>query len=346
MMKRIASIFKRYAIALSWVYFTILFGWLALYLLSGDRFSYLGLMNNFAVSLFFPLPVMALIAIFTRRKELIGGTLLGAAVFVWFWGTLFIPRSNLPKGGNPHPALVVMTYNVLGMHGFIDPAIEVIRQENADLVFLQELTPELAETMQHELGDLYPYQILDPKPSVMGMGTLSRYPLADTGERLPLDWVGTPQILDLDFEGIAVTLVNFHTFAYHYFPPAAVNQNLRYRETQAVALADFAARTPGPLIIAGDANAADLTQPYRTIRDSGLQDAWRAAGFGLGSTFPGSTVPASSRWKVGPWYVPQWMVRIDYIFVSPHWEAHSARVAQFDGVSDHRGVVAELVLGK
>ena len=90
----------------------------------------------------------------------------------------------------------------------------------------------------------------------------------------------------------------------------------------------FVGRTPGPLIIAGDANATDISQPYRTIHNAGLQDAWRVAGFGLGGTFPGSTVSGSSRWKIGSWYAPQWMLRIDYVFVSPHWEVSSARIAR------------------
>ena len=119
--------------------------------------------------------------------------------------------------------------------------------------------------------------------------------------------------------------------------PVTIEEDLLYQ-------ADFTARTPGPLIVAGDANAADLSRPYRTLTSGHLRDAWREAGFGLGSTFPGSTVPASSRWKLGSWYVPQWLVRIDYIFISPHWGVATAGMAQFDGVSDHRGVVAELVL--
>jgi len=346
MKEPLSNIFKHYAVALGWVYFTILFGWLVLYLLSGDRFSYLGLMNNLAVYLFFPLPLIGLVVVFTRRKELIWGTILGTAVFTWFWGGLFMPRLKIPKEGNPHHVLTVMTYNVLGMHGFIDPAIEVIRSENADVIFLQELTPDLAQTMQRELADIYPYQILDPQPGVWGMGMLSRYPLVDTGEKLPLDWTGTPQILKMDFEGQAVTLVNFHTVAYVFSSPTIVNQNLRRREAQAQELANFAARTTGPLIAAGDANAADVTQPYRIITRGDLQDAWHSAGFGLGGTFPGSAVPESSRWKIGPWYVPQWLLRIDYVFISHHWAVRSARVAQFDEVSDHRGVIAELVLAE
>ena len=68
-----------------------------------------------------------------------------------------------------------------------------------------------------------------------------------------------------------------------------------------------------------------------------LHDARREAGFGLGHTFPGSTVPGSDRPKIGGWYVPRWLARIDYIFFSDDWTAVVARTAQIDGVSDHRG---------
>jgi endonuclease/exonuclease/phosphatase (EEP) superfamily protein YafD len=276
---------------------------------------------------------------------LIGGTFLGAVVFLWFWGSFFLPRINTPEAGNPHPPLTVMTYNILGSHGFSDPVIEVIRSEKADIVFLQEITPDLALAIQTELTEFYPYQVLDPQPGVWGMGILSLYPLEETGIQLPLEWVGVPQVFNLDFDGTAVTLVNFHTFAYTFSSWEAVNANLRYRETQGQVLADFAAQTSVPIIVAGDANAVDISQTYQNITSGDLRDAWKEAGFGLGATFPGSTVPTSSRWKIGSWYVPQWMVRIDYIFVSPHWGVVSAKVAPFDGVSDHRGVVAELVLG-
>lgn len=341
---RLLDFLSNYAVALGWVYFTFLFGWLILYQFSGDRLSLLGLANNFAIYLFFPLPLIALIAGLTRRWELIGGTALGVLFFLCFWGSLFLPRLNTPKDGNTLPPLTVMTYNILGSHGFSDPVIEVICSQDVDIAFLQELTPDLALAIQTELADLYPFQILDPQPGVSGMGVLSRYPLADTGVRLPLNWVGVPQVLNLDFYGTNVTLVNFHTFAYNFSSWEAVDANLRYREAQARTLADFAAQTANPLIVVGDANAVDVSQTYQNITSGDLRDAWQEAGLGFGGTFPGSTVPSSARWKIGPWYVPQWMVRIDYIFVSSQWGVLSARVAPFDGVSDHRGVIAELVL--
>jgi endonuclease/exonuclease/phosphatase (EEP) superfamily protein YafD len=337
---------KRIVIAFGHVYFAFLLGWLGLYLLTGDQLSILGLVNNFAPFLFIPIPIILLFALLTRRLDLIIASSIGILVFLNFWGPIFIPTWQPSPKEDTRPKLTVMTYNVLGSHGQSDPVLEVIRSEDADIVFLQELTPDLAIQIQTHLMEQYPYQVLDPQPGVRGMGTLSRYPVEDTGETLPLHWVGTPQILELDFGGMLLPLVNFHTYAYAITSLEMVDQRFREREAQAVELADFAARLDTPLIIAGDANAGDLSQTYRIITRGDLIDVWREAGFGLGGTFPGSAGPTSSRWKLGPWYVPMWIVRIDYIFVSSHWQVTSARVAPFDGVSDHRGVIATLILVK
>ena len=70
MKTRLLGFLHRYSVALGWVYFTVLFGWLALYLLTGDSLGYLGLLNNLAVYLFFPLPLIALIAIFVGNSPL------------------------------------------------------------------------------------------------------------------------------------------------------------------------------------------------------------------------------------------------------------------------------------
>lgn len=336
----------RYAIALTWVYFTLLFSWLLLYLMNGDRFGYLGILNSLAVYIFTPIPLIAFITIWTRRRVELTGTILGAATFIWFWGPLFIPPLT-PQSptSNTQPTLTVMTYNVLGLHKHTDPVIEVIHQVDADVVFIQELNTILADSIRKTLSSEYPYQILDPVDGVSGMGTISRYPLAlIIGEQLPMNWVGTPQVMALNFEGDTITLVHFHSFALTYYPLENVNQNFRYREAQAQVLAAFAENTPTPLIVAGDANATQMSDMYRTIIRSPLRDAWWEAGFGLGHTFPGSALPGSARLWIGGWYIPQWLARIDYIFFSPHWDVIDTTLAPFDSVSDHRGVVAELAL--
>ena len=337
---------RRYAIALGWVYFTILFGWLLLYLIFGSGGGYLALLNNLVVYLFFPLPLIGMIALITQRRDLIVGTVLGVIAFLWFWGPLFMLDIGTLTREKKRPDLIVMTYNVLGMHEDVNPAIAVIRAEEADVVFLQEVNLTMAVALQNQLADEYPYQILDPQEGVHGMGILSRYPLTVTDMELPPGWVGAPQVLKMDRGGQQVILLNFHSHPYAF----GTRENyLAYQEQrikQANALLSFATQTKQPLIIAGDANDTSLSKTYQTITNGSLKDAWREAGFGLGHTFPGSDIPGSARLKIGDWYIPQWLTRIDYIFVSPQWEVVSARMAQFDGVSDHRGVVAELFLGE
>jgi len=258
------------------------------------------------------------------------------------WGGLFLPKPSqaLAVEGNG-PRLAVMTYNVLGRQAFHGPQIETILAENADVVLIQELTPALARAVQSELIEAYPHQALAPEEGVSGLGVLSKFPLTPTGQQLSEHWLGEPQVLRLDWHGRAITLVNFHMYSTPLVSLAEIARVNRLREAQAEALADFARRT-GRLVAAGDANATPLSQVYKTVTNV-LNDAWRAAGFGLGHTFPGSDLPGSSRPHLFGWPLPMWLARIDYVFYSSEWRAAEARLARFDGVSDHRSVVAVLL---
>ncbi len=331
----------RWLTAAAWVYFTILFGWLASWLLVGDRIGYLGLFNAFGPWYFVPLPLTAIMAAALQRKSLGIGTLLGLLAFLALFGKLFLPKATPPV--DPQATLTIMTYNTLGVQYRTEPIIAVLGAENPDVVFLQEVNPGLAEAIQSQLSKQYPYRILDPQQGVRGMGVISKFPLRASEKTLPLEWVGRPQVLEMEWNGQTITLVNFHTWPTGLGPPWAVTTNFRQREEQAQALADFAANTPGPLIVAGDANATPLNDAYRIITNQ-LKDAWIEAGFGFGHTFPGSSGPGSARPRLLGVPFPQWMARIDYVFVSKEWVALRARVAKFDGVSDHRGVIVALTL--
>lgn len=333
----------RWLTAAAWAYFTILFGWVVLYLLTGDRFGYLSLVNMLAVYLFLPLPVILIVAIFIRRWEVWIGTIVGIAVFLWFWGDLFLPNL-LPDPGNGssnQETFTVMTYNVLGKHDFTGPLIETIQVEDADIVLIQELNPTLASALQTQLTDEYPYQIFDPKEGVTGIGTISKYPIEPTGDAMPIEWVGVPQIFTLDWQGKTATVVNFHMVPGILAPSSVVSYINLFRESEAQALSDFAYQA-GPVIAGGDANVTHLSDAYQIVTSS-LEDSWRTAGFGFGHTFPGSAIPGSSRPRIFGRPVPRWLVRIDYVFHSSHWTTVEARLAKVDGVSDHRGVVAVLL---
>ena len=207
------------------------------------------------------------------------------------------------------------------------------------------LFAELAELIVGQLSDLYPHQVLAPLEAVMGKGVISKYPLEPTGESLPGNWKGEPQILRLDWKGQEVRLVNFHA---HKSTPGSfefVDTTFRKREKNARYLAEFASQAvqEGPVLASGDFNTTSLSTAYETVVGV-LVDSWREAGNGLGHTFPVSNAKGIYiTWKQGlP--VPQHLVRIDYVFHSGHWVTVEAHLAENKGGSDHRGVVVELVL--
>ena len=345
---------EKWAFRACQVYLLALGMWFAAYQLSGDRIGYLGLVNALAVHLFWPLPLALLAGLLLRRRALWLGSLLGLLVFAVLWGGQFAPgrwpgTKHAEAAGSEagHSGLRVMTYNVMAMHTFTQPVLDNIRAEDPDVVFLQEVNTNLARTLQSELGELYPYQILAPADNYSGMGVISKYPLAQAAEQLPRHyWVGPPQTLVMDWNGQPVTLVNFHmTVSTRPRSPELIDRQFRAREDQARLMLELAQRSQAAgaaAIVAGDANAAPLNDSIRMMSGQ-LHDAWQEAGFGLGHTFPGFGAKPSQNWLHWLRQRTNWLVRIDYIFYAGDWQTASARLAPHDGVSDHRGVVAELV---
>lgn len=331
-------------VTLARVYFTFLFGWAILRALAGDRWWWLFMFNSLALYLFAPLAAILIVAFLGRRREVWIGLGVSLAIATYLYGGLFWFKSTALHAAGT--SLTVMSYNILGYNENSAAVVAAIRASNADVVTLQELNPLIAEAIQRELTTEYPYQLLDPQWGVTGMGTISRYPLHPTGDSLPGGWVGAPQVLMLDWDGVSVVVLHSHPFATNLAPPAHMEWTVREREWQAQTIADFAARRPEPLIAPMDLNASDQSAAYRIVTQV-LVDAWREVGWGLGHTFPGAASPGSSRLSIaGAPVVPMWMVRIDYVFYSRHWQAASARIGPWDGVSDHRPVVAKLFLAR
>lgn len=317
-----------------------LFGWAGLHLFFGDRWGWLFLINSFAVYLFLPLLLLLPVALVARQRRLWPSLGLALALGLFFYGNVLLPR--LPRLNAAGSTLTVMTFNVLGHNPHVDGLIAALRASEADLIALQELNPEQAAAIARDLRADYPYQILDAQPGVIGMGVISRYPLRSLDVELPGVWIGRPQALEVMFGATPVTLLNIHAIPPR-FPLARLEWTIRERERQAETIVAFAAAHPGPLLVLGDLNATERSVAYATVTRH-LADAWQAADVGLGHTFPGVYGEGSSRPAVAGIPVPQWLVRIDYIFHSAEWETLSARIGPWDGGSDHRPVLAVLAL--
>ncbi|GAB4524793.1 MAG: hypothetical protein Fur0018_08660 [Anaerolineales bacterium] len=327
----------RWGVAACWVYFTLMAAWLILFLFSGDTIGLVGLITALAQFLFLPLPLILLLAWKTGRRELWGGAALGAVIFLSLWGIDFIPKSPARAASSLH----IVTYNVLGLQGHTMPAIDVIHTLNADLVCLQEVTPNMAQALTQNLSE-YPYQYLSPQETVFGMGILSKMPLKPVEHNLGDGWIGI-QVFQGTFDKRPFLLVNFHLPAYTLRSMAALTYNFQVRNALAARLVHFTTEQTWPLVECGDANATPLSTAYRILQQGGLRDSWREAGWGFGNTFPGSLEAASSRPHLGRFpLLPRWSARIDYVLYTPEFRAVQAQVAPFDGVSDHRGASVSL----
>ncbi len=310
--------------------------WFGLHELVGDATSWLFLLNALAIYLFVPLPLALLVSVLRRDVPLIGGSLAGFALFALLWGGLFWPNGGQEPEG---PVLTVMTYNVLGSNPDTEGVVEALIASHADLIGLQELNPVVAAAIERDLAVEYPYQTLAPKADTTGVGIISRLPFRSLKPDLEdPDWIGQPIAVEVDFAGTAFTFVSAHS--------ASRSKRLVARERQARLLSDYVGSLKGPVILAGDFNAQDLNDSYAIVTEH-LNDTWREAGTGLGNTFPGASravSPGSKRPNVLGIDLPQWLIRIDYVFCTDDWQALDARIGPWEGYSDHRPVIAEVAL--
>lgn len=321
--------FRRTAVALAHVYLIGVLEWALLRVLFLDRWWWLFLLNVFGIYLFMPLPLAVIVAWWTRRRLLWVGWILALLAGAALFGPFYLP--SVQKVEVNGPKLKVMTYNVLGYNTDPQPVLDTIREVDADLIAIQELNGPVAEALYGELAEVYPYRVFNPQSGVTGMGVLSRYPITPTAELLPGRWVHTtPQLMTMDFEGISVTVVHAHPFHTHFSSPGAMRESVETRNAQAQAIADFVALQSDPVLAPGDFNSPLHTTAYKHLNKN-LVDAWRQRGLGFGHTWPG-TFPL------------RWLIRIDHIFHSADWRTLTVEVGPWDGVSDHRPVVATLVL--
>jgi vancomycin resistance protein VanJ len=329
-----------YLVWLNQAYVGGLLAWTAMRMLFGDRWWWLFFVNTFAAYLFLPLPALFAAAWFTRRRRLWAGFGVVLALGTYLYGWMWWPK--LPPSQGDRATLTVMTFNMLGYNQHPEGVVAAIHASGADVIALQELNVQTALHIQHDLASIYPYQALNPHDDDSGMGVISRYPLQPIDVALPGDWIGQPQVLSLHLGDTTLTLVHVHTRSTDISSPDRM-ATVRERERQAQVLADFAATRPEPLIALGDFNATPASVAHTTISRV-LTDSWIEAGWGHGHTFPGAASPGSSRPRIAGILVPQWLLRIDYIFHSQQLQALGAWIGPWDEVSDHRSVVVRLAM--
>jgi len=232
-----------------------------------------------------------------------------------------------------------MTYNVAG--GKLSPAVfKIIDDEQPNLILFQESTPDF----------LRKFKLNFPKWRVFDSNDLALASLYDISEfeRIELPVVSIDSWKRPACVRAVVTIkgARFAVYNAHLSTPRSalnsirnfengfyniVNQNLRDRTIQGLALAEIVFKEQLPFVLGGDFNAPVKSMVLTPLFAGGLRNAFNERGFGFGYT-------KGHDLRLGFSFV-----RIDHIFFSDGWMPESAHVGGVTG-SDHRPLLSDIYL--
>ena len=305
----------------AWVLVGLCAGWVVLRVLGLERGYPLVPLIAFTPFVAAGAAAIVLLALLLRQRA----PALLAAVATLVLVAVVAPRalggSSAPEG-SAGPQLRVVTANMRFGHGSAEALVALVRLSRADVLSVQELTPELADRLDAAgLAELMPERVAEPQPGGSGMGLYARVPLEPnaiirrTMNPMP---VGSPQLAGAP----PVDVV-----AVHAVPPTR-RRLVQWRSD----LRTLPPATPdGRLrILAGDFNATLDHAELRSVLDSGYADAAAQVGAGLHGTWPrGRRLPPP--------------VTIDHVLVDERVGVRAVSIHTIPG-TDHRAVLAELEL--
>lgn len=279
------------------------------------------------------LPAIMVFIVLTAMRKWRNAAYWSIPTLAWLilFGSLFLPgfesRHHCSPGGSLSCVhLRVMTFNAFSSNvSDYQLQIDMLRNADADIIALQEVSLECIETYKSRLSDLYPFLIHFPE-GLTGKGFLSKYPIS--GEEsidLNAQSLYHKQVI-INVDGLEIIIINVH-------PPAPFTlQHISRGRKEIRSLVEIT-QDVGQVILLGDFNITDQASVYRLLSTSGLRDTYREVGWGFGSTWP-------TRFRSHERVMP--VVRIDYIWHSDDFQA----VAAWTGprtFSDHLPVIADLI---
>ena len=156
--------------------------------------------------------------------------------------------------------------------------------EHADILAVQELTPELSEQLTAALAADFPYSALRPRDRAAGVGLWSRYPITASGsdESFSRGFIyARVAVPDTDLETTVVST--------HMPPPRSAFDSWR---SDIARLGPVLREIPpgGPVIVGGDLNATPDVREFRQLLSDGYRDGAAQAAAGLTRTHPSNLI--------------------------------------------------------
>jgi vancomycin resistance protein VanJ len=299
----------------------------ATHLLAPVRDGFLALTQVFAPHLF--LPLVGLLPLGLRYGGSVVRGLLVAAVtlgLLRFAGGVV----SLPQGSTPDARpLKIMSWNVATGATQGELVVDRLLASDAELVGLQELRVSHVRAIEAEplLGERFPYRVLQPHDTVLGMGLLSAHPIVDHRSSFEPPYIAAT--VELAESGSLRAVTAHPQPARMGLLGGLVPLRFETAERDASLRAIRQLLEPGlaagePVVLLGDFNVTDREPAYAEL-STGLSDAHLVAGLGTGSTWRPPEID----------FLPFGILRIDYIFGGGRARPVSVDVDCPSGTGDH-----------
>ncbi len=235
------------------------------------------------------------------------------------WALPHLPHAQPSAEGSP---VRLMALNVQFGQADHDQFKAAVSAAQPDLLVLTEVTDDFLERAQPTLSH-YPYRVGTSDPTGRYAGGTMVYSTSPLTELERLDTTFTTMAVRVERPDGPLVLVAAHpvnpllgTQAWTEEPERIREAVLRHQEQ--------------PVVVAGDLNATVEHLTVRRLLRAGLTDAVDQSGVGWQPTFSTETP-----------FPP--MIAIDHVLVNHRVTATGVRAFEVAG-SDHRGIVAELVV--
>ena len=181
------------------------------------------------------------------------------------------PRDPTPGTFN----LTIQSYNVEFEH-YGDPAtVATVGSNNADVISLQEVTPEWEDVLRSEYADTYGYMLFYSAPNSGGLAVLSRFPIVDLGFHPgPNDWHPAWHV-GVETPAGPMQLLNVHLRSPLTGRDSALDAFLETNEDHRLSIEQFREECDGdlPTVVLGDFNEGVDGEAVGFLEDIGYRNA-------------------------------------------------------------------------
>ncbi|MCX6905350.1 MAG: endonuclease/exonuclease/phosphatase family protein [Verrucomicrobia bacterium] len=258
-----------------------------------------------------------------RRRE--------AMLILGCWGLVEL-------GAMAGQVFTVGTYNVLYRNPQLPKVAAAIRQMNADLVALQETTPEAEKFLRRELAVDFPYmRFREGEKNSDGFGFLSKLPLENLQFIEPLPgWRGC-WLAQVSLGGSNVQVASVHLATPRPRDMASWSsiflafQTAEETHTKEMARINAQLSSRLPVILLGDFNSFSFSVAPQFLIGHRYVDSFASVT---------TNADQQGTWRLHP-NGNEPALRIDFIFHSPHIRTLESRIIQ-SKASDHLPVVSKL----